>query len=541
MKRRQIQIRQSRGNMMPLVISILVFVVFTLALFFLSFTRMLGSHEEQRTAIESASLAAAHDLGAIVIEDPNFGFLSLSDQAPTGKNTRCGDNYFVGVQSINSLLATIRLDMMIADQMNDDTMRSLVKVDYANAMAAKDNLNNTLSQAILPAGFAFDFDGNRVEPYKSAEAAYQNNAVRMNGGVSQMVPGSMKLSLGVAQDLISNTKAPKPLGCGSVSSSQIDGEYFRAFMNVPYNGYDFVFAAVGLDSTLIDKSKFKTADSSLPYVIADLVKCEADQKFSYKDERAQDKVATTHAVACAQPVGSVDPLPSPGAFELVFTPEMPPEIGKWSDIFLYQGLQTSPTDRLQSPRGGDYPGTALNDFYIRILNDNHPQFGKLISFAFYDWVRRGREHVDVTSLINTLNSPLNQSMGAGVPQKHQFSVNSNGQIDYTVVADTPSTALSVSDHQYRGESGLVIFSSNKKTYDAYLRDFVYQPGRINGGIHAGEPINSPQPTVPGGGISNALDEHAANSIAFTTGPAGGAVRPTYQDKGVAVQLRFKTR
>lgn len=527
--------------MLPLVISVLVFIVFAIGLFFLSFTRLLGSHEEQRTAIESAALAAAHDLGSIVIEDPNFGFLSLSDQTPTGKGTRCGDDYFVSVQSINSLLATIRLDMMIAEQMNDDLMRALAKADYANAMAAKDNLNFTLGKAVLPGGFAQDFDGNRVEPYKSAVDAYQNNSVRMNGGASQMVPGSMKLSLGVATGLLANTKAPKPLGCGSVSDDQRDGEYFRAFTNVPFNNCDFVFAAVGQDSTLVDISKFKASDSALPYAIPDIVKCEADQKFSYKDERARDQTATTHAVSCAEPVGIHDSVPNPGTFELVFTPDMPPEISKWADIFLYQGLQTSPADRLQSPSGGDYPGTNMGEFYPRVIDDNHPQFGKLVSLAFYDWVRRGREHVDITSLINTLNGPLAQKMGADVPQKHQFSVNPNGTIDYTVVADTPTTALAVSDHQYRAESGLVISSVNKKTYDAYLRDFVYQPGRIKGGKHAGEPINSPEPTVPGGGTTNALDEHATDSIVFTTGPSSGAPRPTYQSKGVAVQLRFKAR
>ncbi len=534
-------IRKNDGSVLPLVMAVLVFVVFALGLFFLSFTRILGSHQEQKTAIESAALAAARDLGAIVIEDANFGFISLSEQPPVGKNTRCGDNYFVSVQSINSVLATIRLDMIIADQMDNDLMRNLVRADYANAMTAKDNLIAKLNQSILPGGFGTDFDGNKIEPYQDAITAYQNNAVRMNGSTSQLVPGSMKLSLGIASGLISNTKIPKPTGSGSVSQDQQDEQFYRAFVNIPYDNLNFVFTAVGVDTNLVDISKFQVADNSLPYAIPDVIKCEADQKFVYKDEHANDKTAKTHAAACAEPVGLLDPLPNPGVFELVFTPDMPPEIGKLADIFLYQGIQTSPSDRVQSPLGGDYPNTTLNDFYPRVINDNHPRFGKMVSLAFFDWLRRGREHINVASLIDTLNSPLSKSLGASVPQKHQFSVAQDGTISYVVVDDTPTTALAVSDHQYRAESGMVIFSSNKKTYDAFLRDFVYQPGRINGGIHAGEPINSPMPTIPGGGISNLLDEHAVNSIVFTTGPGGGATRPTYQTKGVAVQLRFKTR
>ncbi len=541
MKKLILKSRKSGGNVLIVAIAILAFVVVVIGLFILSFTRLLGSHQEQRTAIEAASLAVAHDLSAIVIEDPYFGFVSLAGSPPVGKGTKAGDNYFVSVQSINSLLATIRLDMLIADQLNDDIMRSLVRADYAKAMVAKDNLVSKLRQVILPGGFGNDCNGNKIEPYQDAINAYQTNVVRMNGGKSQLVTGSMKLSLGLASGLNTSTNVPSPPGTGAVSQSQQEQGFYKAFMNVPYDNLDFVFAAMDSDTSLVDRTKFQANDASLPYVIPDVIKCEADQKFSFKDEHGNDKVATTHAVACSEPADSIDPLPNPGMFELVFTPSVPPEIGKLGDIFLYQGLQTSPSDWVQSPNGGDYPGTALKDFYPRVVNDDHPQFGKMVSLAFYDWLRRGREHIDVASLINTLNNPLSKSIAVGLPQKHQFSIEPNGTVSCVIVSDTPTTALAVSDHQYRAESGLVILSSNKKVYDAFLRDFVYQPGRINGGIHAGEPINQPLPTVAGGGMGGLLDENPANTVVFSTGPGGGDVRPTYQTKGVAVQLRLKAR
>ena len=139
---------RQRGNMLVLVVSILAGLVIAVILFMLGYVRILGSHSEQRTAIESAALAAAKDLSRIVVEDPNFGFVSLSDGAPVGTSTAAGDKYFMPVHGINTILGTIRLDMIVADQLNDPVMRDFIDRDYSNAMAAKDRLVNVLESAV---------------------------------------------------------------------------------------------------------------------------------------------------------------------------------------------------------------------------------------------------------------------------------------------------------------------------------------------------------------------------------------------------------
>src|SRR6266702_2388155 len=78
------RINRQRGAILPFVIALLGVVVLGLAFFFLSFDRLLGSSNEQKTSVESASLTIAGDLSKIVIDDPNYGFVGLSDQAPTG-------------------------------------------------------------------------------------------------------------------------------------------------------------------------------------------------------------------------------------------------------------------------------------------------------------------------------------------------------------------------------------------------------------------------------------------------------------------------
>src|SRR5215475_8759131 len=106
-------IRNNSGSMLVLVGAILLGVLLALLFFALNYVRMLGAHEEQRTAIEAAALAAARDITNIVVEDPNCGLVSLSDVAPKGNNTRAGDNYDLPIQGINTLLATVRIDAIV--------------------------------------------------------------------------------------------------------------------------------------------------------------------------------------------------------------------------------------------------------------------------------------------------------------------------------------------------------------------------------------------------------------------------------------------
>ncbi|HMO22781.1 MAG TPA: hypothetical protein PKC98_17610, partial [Candidatus Melainabacteria bacterium] len=82
--------RKPGGNMLVLIAAF-SFIVSALALFGLGYLRMLGSSSEQKTAIEAAALAAAREVSNIVIDTPEFGFVGVSDSAPTGSVTQAGD------------------------------------------------------------------------------------------------------------------------------------------------------------------------------------------------------------------------------------------------------------------------------------------------------------------------------------------------------------------------------------------------------------------------------------------------------------------
>src|SRR5579885_705462 len=211
--------RRRSGNMLVLIAAF-CFIVIVLLLFGLAYVRLIGSSSEQRTAIEAAAIAAARDLSTIVINTPEFGFVGLSDSAPNGSSTVAGDSFDTTTHSINTLIGTARLDMIIAQNLGVPEMQELALNDLTAAKTEANNLIAVLDAAILPGGSGTDKNGNTVTPYVSAETAYQQNQIRMTGS-SSYVTGSMRLTLGAIQNgIATNIPVPKPAGIdGSLNTT----------------------------------------------------------------------------------------------------------------------------------------------------------------------------------------------------------------------------------------------------------------------------------------------------------------------------------
>ncbi|HEY9775822.1 MAG TPA: hypothetical protein V6C81_18820 [Planktothrix sp.] len=541
--------RSRRGSTLVLAISILLGVVMVFILFALSLNRFVGSHHEQRTAIEAAALVAARDLSRIVVEDPYFGFVSLSDSPPIGTATECGDNYYVHSQGINTIFATIRLDMIIADLLNNKIMKACAQRDYQNALSAKDELVTALNQAIAKGGSGTDINGTIIHPVDDAITEYEKSVVRMTEKQGSLSEPSLKLTLGWEQKLDSNTTIPHPSNAGSLTADQQDNGYYRAFVNIPYDGYNFVFTATGDDVSLADFRQFSSNDPGLPYSILDIVKCEADESVTYKDEHAQSKTATMHNIACAQPACLIDKRPQPGALCLNFPNGRMPEIGKLGDLLLNSQLVSAPVDWMQTPLNGDYPGTALSNVTLPLYTSAHPPVADVMSLALYDWMRRAGTAPDLSSLMSVFNQSIPSTIGQ--PTKMMFTVSSNGTVTDTAIAATPTVSLPTSQNQYRIISGEALRSdmlgkSNTDgtafAFDVIIKDFTYLPGRTSGGKHAGEPFGSSISTTPAPPPVGPMDEAPAAFDLFPLGPGGGAVRPTYQSPtSTAAEITFRQR
>lgn len=575
--------RPSRGSTLVLVLAIVLGIILLLLFFGLKFVRMLGSHQEQKTAIEAAALAAARAMSRVVIEDPTFGFIGISDAAPKGVGTAAADKYGLPVRSINSILATIRLDMIIADKINAPMVRQFAKRDYTLAMQAVDRLNTALRDAADQTSSVRDIDGQPIDAYSEALAAYQENQVRMQGGQSQIVPGSLKLTMGCVDGAPTNTPIPLPESQDDLSDDQYANGCYLAYRNAPYKDCDFVFAATASSIGLVDYKKFKETLPGLPYVIPTVVRAEADQKFDGRDQYGKLTSHTVHAAACAETSCTRDPRPAPGAFILSFPDGMIPELGKFSQLFTDPGLNTV-TMTIHTATVDDYPApnSRLVPMPPQAVLGSNPSIATVSSRAFYDWLRAGGPGVSVQAAIDMakggISPTTSKTMGfmtvyrfardGGIQQKSYLMENiyvPNSHQQLVGVSAKPDINAPLTGY----------------TYSIIISDQVYHLGRQTGGKHGGEPIPDQRllsnteitpttqelPAIPTGNIINPPKpqygwegkaggwaygvwqmlgapgpygrHNAPESLSFMPPAANlGDLRPTYQTNGVAADIAF---
>lgn len=524
--------------MLVLVTSVLVGILTALIIFSISFVRIIGTQTEQQTAIESAAIAAAKDLSKIVVNTPEFGYVSLSDYAPIGSATRAGDGYPLPVKSINTLIGTARLDLIIADKLGQPIMEQMAILDKNNALIAKDRLVTVLTSALANGGSGQDKDGNTITPYMSAENAYRQNQIRMSGS-SNYVTGSLQLSLG---SLLSGTSTripvPEPQSEAPVPANARIGNFYRSYINVPFKGVDFVFGAIGESIKIVDHKNWVTTASALPYQIPTVVRAEAVQNVH---DLHNSSGMNIRAVACAQTATVHDPLPSPGALSLSFPDGKIPEITRPRDCYEQAKLNAGgggTNTTLLTAKVGDFPLDAGSNLSVT----NWPLSGSISAeppanvwrACLHDWIRRAGTKANITSIVNmqsmvlNLPTPATRSWIAPVRMGgpyvligtipagiiHIFKFAPDGTVVYQSKPLTPLPLYASSHEQFHGEALKGFHDSAighqdipvvqlatppdppplvrlKDDFDIYFRDEVRQPGSIKGGKHGGEPLSKP--------------------------------------------------
>ncbi len=533
---------RARRNNQGSILLVIAFIGLVMAIIFfaLNYTRLLGSNAEQKKAIESAALAAATDIANIVVNTDEFGFVSLSDAAPIGRITTAPDQLSMPVRSINTIVGTARLDLIIANSLNDQTMQQFAIIDANNAQKAASKLMVALNAAITPTGIGSDKDGNKIYPYADALSAYNRNNVRMTGA-SSYVPNSMKLTLGSLKGgLASNTPVPQPEYLAVVPTNlQADG-FYRSDTNIPFLNQNFVFASVGKSSTLADSRMFVAGgDTTLPYCIPSIVKAEADQFIE-----TSMSGAPVHCAACGVPSSLYDPLPAPGSLSLSFPDGPVPEIKKFADILSNGQLNDNGKPAgLFTPVNGDfpwdYPSASMTPMPWPINGASNPPVGVVWRGAFFDWIRRGGCKAQIDQVLAIVNAPLDAPNPAtvvwapittvggttGTPlgpvpggiihifkfgpsgnvlyksgplKPYPFSVSSNNQMyaeELNAITGSAIGTFSMTPPvlpQLKGVGNVPGKLDFTDKWDVYIRDEVRQPGTNLGGKHGGEPMDNAQ-------------------------------------------------
>ena len=435
--------------------------------FGINYARIMGGQGEQKTAIEAAALAAAHDVSRIVIDTPQFGYVSATDSAPVGTNTPAGDQFYMPVHGINSLIGTARLDLVIATSLGDPVMTALAQQDQANAViVAQKYLAPVLSAAAQgpavaiasppmppgsPPGMPWppadwpsdtsqlkDINGATIDINADAVAAYTSNAIRLTDN-SSYNPGSMKLTMGYLKTgLATNITIPQPSAtyASDIPPASQQKNHYLSDTDIPFAGTDFVFAAVGSSPALIGLTNFQpsTTPSPLPYTIPVVVKAEADQMMATTQTTNGQ---TFHSAACAIPANTYDPKPAPGALSFSFPDGPYPGLNGPADLLSADPkLNLSNTNMtFDTSTGGDYPtpGASLGvgTSPLSAIAGANPTICNTWRVCIYDWLRRAGTNanaqaaVDMLSAASAAYTPFHLDTASGGPGNC-----ANGQRDW---------------------------------------------------------------------------------------------------------------
>jgi hypothetical protein len=435
--------RNRKGNMLVLVVAVTVLIVLTLAFFAYNYVRFMFGQSEHVNALEAASLAAARDLSKVVIDDDYFGQVALSDYPPIGSDTKAGDNEPCPVFSVNTLLGTTRLDLIIAHELNNQTMIKLAKEDIKKARSAAKKLNQALIDAVNGSGNPHDIDGRPVNIYASALQTYKENLDR-NTGTGKAVITSFKLSLGwIEGGAPTITDVPKPDSKGQVPGDRQQNGRYKAYVNVPAYGEDFYFAGVAERASLTDVVQWRSDDGVR---LSSAVRAESSHEVKIEGATTEKKSAVIHSAACAIPPGNLDLYP-PGQLCIAFPHGRVPDINTIRNILEDPQLKINPMP-LYTPEGGDWPpggGVTLSGpINIPGLGGGgmFPPYGSYsttngFELGFYDWLRSARTKPRIDAVVALVDKDLHTVPGVpagGSYQAYTFTGCPNSENDPRLVA-----------------------------------------------------------------------------------------------------------
>ena len=567
---RMLEIRSPRGNMMAFMLGTMM-VMAVLVLFGLWYTQHTLNGTSHRSAIDSSALAAAASLSRIVVNTPEYGYVSLVGSGPTSKPTVTGDNYYQRVYGINEIMGTARVDACIAEAMNDPCLKKLAAKDAIAAQSVANQLFTALQAACASGGSGKDIEGNDVYPYKDALDLYLTNPSL----ASAYVPNSLTVQLGGLVNGVA-TAVPVPTSNGSIGPGDSIAGRYVSDRDIQVGGNHYVFAAVGEQPALVKASDWTPAVSGLPYQMPGVVLVTAKQNF-----KEQGRVEQQAYSSCAT-AGGAQYAVAAGAF-VISCPD-----GNMSEITcpkdLWSGTMTHQIDgNPYLALGGDFPtdpGVKLSDAFCDDgkvpasqrfdpqpwADPSNPLSSEVALCCWYDWVRQAGARVDVDSVIamtsNLLTPPappttpwlsfdalgIKVSLG-NVPTgaMHIFEIDpKTGKYTYKNKVSKPEPYYTARQNQlYAEDTGvpsktptwgtgvlpLVAIDPEdpasgskvqtivvKNKFDFYYRDYCRVLGSTNGGKHVGEPMVTKQ-------ISWARDYGSGGSGAGKGGSHGKGLPP----------------
>ncbi|MBU6450461.1 MAG: hypothetical protein KGS72_01690 [Cyanobacteria bacterium REEB67] len=522
-----LQARSQRG-MAVLLLFIIVIVAFCASVVAAAgMVRYCALRQKALVATEGASLALANDLSSIVIEDPNFGYISLSDYAPESGLLIAGDGAPLPVRSINTIVGTARVDLLIARQLNNQEFIRLAEVDAANARAAALRLSRVLREALSDAGSmskndpdklapARDRKGNPVDLRLHARRLLQDYLKRC-GLDSRLQIESVRLSLGSLDGGSGSVTAlPQPLALAELKNGKRIGDRYVAFQNVPVGQEDFYFVGVGKQSALVSAPAFKNDDGKIP---CSIVRVEASFKLP---EEKNSLFGGVKVAACSQPF-SLSDCNNPGTLIVSMPDGMPPNLRSLQD-FLSDRQLNRETVPVYRACGGDCPVDTGARFVPALDRDGiaqRPTLAGVFARGLYDWIRTAACRPRIDSVARAIGDRLLPDR-SGVPI-YYLRINGAGNVETTCSRGAEFANQIVHDGQdYVLAAGSI--SCQDLVWTLAYRDQVRNISASQGGKHGGQLMQLTTAAGTGDGLTEPAVEQVTGS------------RKSYLKGGLAVEF-----
>ncbi|MBX9880140.1 MAG: Tad domain-containing protein [Candidatus Obscuribacterales bacterium] len=466
-----------RNQLGGIVIAVFVTCCLFLALFIFvgQFGVYLAEKKRAQDVVDAAGLAAANEFSRIIINDANFGYVSLSNYPPIGKATFAPDGEPLPVLGINTLIGTIRLGAVVARELNNPTMKYLADNDRSALQLTIEQLNDALEESLTSSHgpSQHDINGEVVDPC-DAVTKYLNAHLP-----ADMEVVSVKLSNGwLANGGTTTIPVPKPEKIAQVSfGDSLDGKY-KAFVDVAVDENSFSFAGVGPHSTLVNASEFKEPDTEH---ISSIVKLDCVIGLKKKPLLAYgaDMCSKFNCVVCCQPYTQADTSTN-GAMTVRFSGGPVRGLEAWSDFLNSSNFQDHQVTAYEIV-GGDYP----IDWNSRMkpVQSQEPE-GTSQQFAanLYYWLRNGHVRAQLDSILSMINEPFKN----GPAQVYVYQFADGGAISRNIILGKPFPTGIISDNQVSsvadtsvegGVSPVIIFRNNVRNL-----------GTQYGGKHCGQPL-----------------------------------------------------
>ena len=516
--------RSKRANALVLIAGAVLFVFLVLGYFAFNYASLQGTSAMQNTAIESAAITAAADLSRIVYDDPNFGYIALSDHppiAPSQNGKFASDGYPLSVQSINTLIGTVLLDSQVVNNLALDPgsqqyMGQLVQSDYGNVVAAAQGLSNTLNSAINGGVNVKDWYDNTVNILADAQAAYNNNLGNgLTAGGINSKSNQLTLQLGYLNQ-VNSTNIPTPNNYFNYTTTG-DANKYCYKSNTSYsdpNGKKYVFSAIGDSVQLVNNKMFSMQPMvASQLLIPTIVKAAVNQQVNVTPDGKNTQTLTK--IACAEPYNQLDPKPNPGALTIRFPQGFLPNLVSPISII------TDPSSQNPIPPGtGPYTVPTKTQPNPGIVSSLQPVSGpdtvsKATVTAIYHWLRHAGVKPVYQPLANSASVPqaingsnpviavgdINTVLNTSFPNPPQVVLKVVAHNTGTPLPNTNNTNAPVYDKYYPvvynytfdvagqvvGQMNNINVPSNNPTSNVLDKQLFF---------YASAPVNSPAPPNP---------------------------------------------